>query len=110
MWGFTYRDALEMFRKDDDTDAVVLLGEIGGYMEEDVSEYIGKGYPKPVVALVVGRSAPPGQKMGHAGAIIQEGKGSAQDKLAALRDGGAFVVKSPREIPALIREQVKSCH
>jgi succinyl-CoA synthetase alpha subunit len=110
MWGFTYRDALEMFRKDDDTDAVVLLGEIGGYMEEDVSEYIKKGYPKPVVALVVGRSAPPGQKMGHAGAIIQEGKGSAQDKLAALRDGGASVVKSPREIPALIREQVKSCH
>jgi succinyl-CoA synthetase alpha subunit len=110
MWGFTYRDALEMFRKDDDTDAVVLLGEIGGYLEEDVSEYIGEGYPKPVVALVVGRSAPPGQKMGHAGAIIQEGKGSAQDKLAALRDGGAFVVKSPREIPALIREQVKSCH
>jgi succinyl-CoA synthetase alpha subunit len=110
MWGFTQSDALEMFREDDDTDVVVLLGEIGGHMEEEAAEFIGKGYPKPVVALIVGRSAPPGQKMGHAGAIIQGGKGSAQDKLAALRDAGALIVRSPREIPALIREQVSLHH
>jgi succinyl-CoA synthetase alpha subunit len=107
MWGFTHRDALEMFAKDEGTDAVVLLGEIGGSMEEEAAEYMSKGYPKPVIALIVGRSAPPGQKMGHAGAIIQEGKGSAQDKVVALRDAGAYIVGSPREIPAFIREKVK---
>jgi len=107
MWGFTHSDALEMFKEDEATDAVVLLGEIGGNMEEQAAELIGRGYPKPVVALIVGRMAPPGQRMGHAGAIIQEGKGSAQDKESALRDAGALIARSPREIPDLIREHMK---
>lgn len=106
MWGFTYRDALELFKDDKETDVVVLLGEIGGFMEEDAADYIAQGYPKPVVALVVGRSAPPGQKMGHAGAIIQHGKGSAQDKILALRGAGAHVVDAPREIPVVIQTKL----
>jgi succinyl-CoA synthetase alpha subunit len=107
MWGFTHRKALQMFREDRDTDAVVLLGEIGGHIEEEAAVYIKSGYAKPVVALVVGRSAPPGQKMGHAGAIIQQGRGSAQGKITALRDAGALIAKSPEEIPALIRKELK---
>ena len=104
VWGFTHRDALKMFREDPDTDAVVLLGEIGGHVEEDAAEYLNQGYSKPVVALVVGRAAPKGQKMGHAGAIIQQGKGSAQDKIDALRNSGVTIAKSPNEIPAILRE------
>lgn len=108
VWGFTDRDALELFRDDGDTDAVVLLGEIGGHMEEEAADYIAKGYPKPVVALIVGRTAPLGQKMGHAGAIVQQGRGSAQDKITALRDAGALIAKAPREIPELIRKELRS--
>ena len=107
VWGFTHRDALEMFRADSATDAVVLLGEIGGYIEEDAAEYISTGFPKPVVALVVGRAAPPGQKMGHAGAIIEEGRGSAQDKIDALKRAGAIVAHSPKEIASIMRNELK---
>jgi len=107
VWGFTYRNALELFRNDDDTDAVILLGEIGGYLEEEAADYLEKGYPKPVVALVVGKSAPLGQKMGHAGAIIQNGKGSAQDKIRKLREAGALIASAPREIPVLLKEGVR---
>ena len=103
MWGLTHQGTLEMFRKDKETEAVVLLGEIGGHIEETAAEYLKKGYPKPVIALIVGRSAPTGQKMGHAGAIIQEGRGTAQGKIAVLRDAGALIANSPREIPKLIR-------
>ena len=108
VWGFTYRDALEMFKNDPETDAVVILGEIGGHMEEEAAEYISNGFPKPVVALIVGRSAPPCQKMGHAGAIVQAGRGSAQEKIAALRNAGALIASSPREIPDLIRGAINS--
>jgi len=108
VWGFTYRDALELFRKDDLTQAVVLLGEIGGYIEEEAAEYIKGNYPKPVVALVVGRSAPPGQKMGHAGAIIQHGKGSAQDKVQRFKEAGVSTANSPKEIPAILKEEIRS--
>jgi succinyl-CoA synthetase alpha subunit len=107
VWGFTHRDALEMFKADHETDAVVLLGEIGGYIEEEAAEYISKGFQKPVVALVVGRAAPPGQKMGHAGAIIQQGRGSAQDKIAILKRAGAIIAHSPREIASIIRKELK---
>jgi len=107
VWGFTYRDGLQLFRDDKDTDALVLLGEIGGDMEEDAAEYISKGYPKPVVALIVGRTAPPGQKMGHAGAIIQQGKGSAQDKILALRHAGALIANNPREIATIIQKELR---
>ncbi len=108
VWGFTDRDALQLFENDSDTDVVVLLGEIGGHMEEEAAEYIKKGYSKPVIALIVGRTAPPGQKMGHAGAIVQQGRGSAQDKIAALRDAGALIVNAPRELPELIRKSTRS--
>jgi succinyl-CoA synthetase alpha subunit len=108
VWGFTYRDALELFRKDNDTQAVVLLGEIGGHIEEEAAEYIKTGYPKPVVALVVGRSAPPGQKMGHAGAIIQQGKGSAQDKIQKFSEAGALIASSPKEIPAILKKEIRN--
>jgi succinyl-CoA synthetase alpha subunit len=108
VWGFTYQDALELFRKDDDTQAVVLLGEIGGYIEEEAAEYIKAGYQKPVVALVVGRSAPPGQKMGHAGAIIQAGKGSAQDKIERFSEAGALIANSPKEIPDILKKEIRN--
>jgi succinyl-CoA synthetase alpha subunit len=108
VWGLTYRDALELFKEDEQTDVVIILGEIGGHMEEDAADYIKSGYPKPVVALIVGRSAPPGQKMGHAGAIIHQGRGSAEDKMNALRNAGAFVTSSPREIPRIISGALKA--
>ncbi len=108
VWGFTDRDALQLFENDPDTDVVVLLGEIGGHMEEEAAEYIKKGYSKPVIALIVGRTAPPGQKMGHAGAIVQQGRGSAQDKIAALRDAGALIVNAPKELPDVIRKSTRS--
>ena len=108
VWGFTYRNALELFRNDGDTDAVVLLGEIGGHIEEEAADYLKKGYPKPVVALVVDRSAPPGQKMGHAGAIIQHDKGSAQEKVRNLREAGALIASAPKEIPALLKKEIRS--
>jgi succinyl-CoA synthetase alpha subunit len=107
VWGFTHSDALKMFRDDRDTDAVVLLGEIGGHIEEEAAEYLNSGFPKPVIALVVGRAAPPGQKMGHAGAIIQQGKGSAQDKIATLKRAGAIIAHSPREISSIVRKELK---
>jgi succinyl-CoA synthetase alpha subunit len=106
VWGFTYRDALQLFRDDESTDAVVLLGEIGGHMEEEAADYIAKGYEKPVVALIVGRTAPPGQKMGHAGAIVEHGRGTAQDKIAALEKAGATIAKSPREIPNILKAEL----
>ncbi|MFH0848433.1 MAG: succinate--CoA ligase subunit alpha [archaeon] len=106
VWGFTDRDALQLFGKDKDTDAVVLLGEIGGHMEAEAAEFIKKGFPKPVIALIVGRTAPLGQKMGHAGAIVQQGRGSAKDKIVALREAGALIADSPREIPDLIRKSL----
>lgn len=102
IWGLTQTDILEMFEKDEETDVVVLLGEIGGTMEETAAEYIRKKMMKPVVALIVGRSAPKGKRMGHAGAIIQRGKGTAADKIKALKDAGALIAKSPKEIPQLI--------
>jgi succinyl-CoA synthetase alpha subunit len=108
VWGFTYRDALQLFRDDKDTHAVVLLGEIGGHMEEEAAEFLRKGFPKPVVTLIVGRTAPPGQKMGHAGAIIQQGKGSAQDKITALNNAGAIIARTPREIPGIIRKYLRA--
>jgi len=106
IWGLTQTDILEMFEKDEETAAVVLLGEIGGTMEETAAEYIGKKMTKPVVALIVGRSAPEGKRMGHAGAIIKRGKGTAADKIKALKDAGALIAKSPKEIPQLISSVV----
>ncbi|BAF59541.1 succinyl-CoA synthetase, alpha subunit [Pelotomaculum thermopropionicum SI] len=101
--GLTFIDVLKMFEKDPQTKAVVLLGEIGGNAEETASEYI-KEMSKPVVAFIAGKSAPPGKRMGHAGAIIERGKGTYQGKVEALTAAGAKVATLPSEIPALIKE------
>ena len=106
MWSLTQVDALEMFERDDETEGIVLLGEIGGAMEEEAAEYISYRVSKPIVALIVGRHAPEGERMGHAGAIIHHGRGLAEGKIKALRAAGAHVVKGPREIPPLIKELI----
>ena len=96
--GTQFIDALELFEADDETDAVVLIGEIGGTAEEEASEYIKANMTIPVVSFISGQTAPPGRRMGHAGAIIAGGKGTAAEKMAALVASGAYVCKSPAEI------------
>jgi succinyl-CoA synthetase alpha subunit len=100
--GTTFVDALPHFQADPETDVVVLVGEIGGTAEEDAAEYIHGHFSKPVVAYIAGRSAPPGKRMGHAGAIISRGKGTAQTKVEALERAGAKVARFPYEIPDLV--------
>jgi len=104
MWSLTQVDALEMFERDEETKAIVLLGEIGGTMEEEAAAYIRENISKPVVTLIVGRHAPEGERMGHAGAIIHHGKGKAEGKIKALKNAGVHVVKGSREIPPMIKE------
>jgi len=89
--GTSFVDALPWFEKDPDTDLIVLVGEIGGTAEEDAAEYLGRHVSKPVVAYITGHSAPPGKRMGHAGAIIARGKGTADSKVRALESAGAHV-------------------
>jgi succinyl-CoA synthetase alpha subunit len=105
--GTSFVDALPLFEKDEETDALVLVGEIGGTAEEEAAEYIHQHFHKPVVAYIAGRSAPPGKRMGHAGAIIARGRGTAESKLAALEHAGAKVANFPYEIPALIQAALK---
>lgn len=102
--GTRFIDALSLFEADDQTEAVVLIGEIGGNAEEEAATYIREHMTKPVVAFIAGRTAPPGRRMGHAGAIISGGKGTAEEKFAALEQAGTIVVKNP----ALIGETVRS--
>ncbi|MGP8071826.1 MAG: succinate--CoA ligase subunit alpha [Thermoplasmata archaeon] len=104
--GTSFVDALPLFEKDPDTDLLVLVGEIGGTAEEDAAEYISHHFTKPVVAYIAGRSAPEGKRMGHAGAIIARGRGTAQTKLTALEAAGARVARFPYEIPDLVAEIV----
>ncbi|HTW40211.1 MAG TPA: succinate--CoA ligase subunit alpha [Thermoplasmata archaeon] len=104
--GTSFVDALPHFQADPETDVIVLVGEIGGTAEEDAAEYIRHHVTKPVVAYIAGRSAPPGKRMGHAGAIISRGKGTAETKLAALSAAGARVARFPYEIPDLVAEIV----
>jgi succinyl-CoA synthetase alpha subunit len=105
--GTSFVDALPLFQQDPETDLIVLVGEIGGTAEEDAAEYIRRNVKKPVVAYIAGRSAPPGKRMGHAGAIISRGKGTAETKLAALEAAGAQVARFPYEIPDLVAEIVR---
>lgn len=100
--GLYFRELLEMFQNDPDTDAIVMIGEIGGNAEELAAEYIREYVTKPVVAFIAGQSAPPGKQMGHAGAIISGGSGSAAEKIMALEAAGIRVAKEPSEIPKLL--------
>jgi succinyl-CoA synthetase alpha subunit len=105
--GTVFVDALEMFEKDPQTEAVVMIGEIGGNQEQRAAEYI-KTMSKPVVAFVAGGSAPPGRRMGHAGAIITGSSGRAQDKMDALSTAGATVTPSPAEIGSTMQKVLAS--
>ena len=96
--GTTFRDALELFQGDPETRAIVMIGEIGGTAEEDAARWAAAHVTKPVVAFVAGQTAPPGRRMGHAGAIIAGGKGTAAEKMAVLREAGIHVLKTPAEI------------
>jgi succinyl-CoA synthetase alpha subunit len=102
--GTSFVDALPLFEADPDTDVLVMVGEIGGTAEEDAAEHIRHHFTKPVVAYIAGRSAPAGKRMGHAGAIITRGKGTAETKVAALEAAGARVARFPYEIPGLVAE------
>ena len=96
--GTRFVDALMLFEADPDTEAVVMIGEIGGTAEEEAADYIQAHMTKPVFAFIAGATAPPGRRMGHAGAIIAGGKGTAEDKFAALEAAGATIVKNPADI------------
>jgi succinyl-CoA synthetase alpha subunit len=105
--GTTHTDALKLFQADDETDAIVMIGEIGGTAEEDAAAYAKDNVTKPIVAFIAGQTAPPGRRMGHAGAIISGGKGTAAEKMKALENAGIRVVKSPADIGKAIQESLQ---
>jgi succinyl-CoA synthetase alpha subunit len=101
--GLNFIDILKMFEEDPLTDKVVMIGEIGGTDEEKAADFISKHMTKPVVSFIAGRSAPPGKRMGHAGAIVEGGEGSAEDKLKALKLAGVQIADHPEQIPGLLK-------
>lgn len=103
--GTNFVDALKLFEADDDTEAVIMIGEIGGTDEEDAARYVKEHMTKPVLGFIAGRTAPPGKRMGHAGAIVSGGKGTAAEKVAALIGAGISVAELPDQITGLLAER-----
>jgi succinyl-CoA synthetase alpha subunit len=106
--GTSFIDALRLFADDAATEAVVMIGEIGGNAEEDAAAFIAGHFKKPVVGFIAGQTAPPGRRMGHAGAIISGGKGTAAEKMAALSNAGVDVVKSPADLGAAVKSALRA--
>ncbi|NPA32633.1 MAG: succinate--CoA ligase subunit alpha [Aquificae bacterium] len=106
--GLTHRDVIELFNKDPETEAILMIGEIGGTEEEEAAEYIEKEVDKPVFAYIAGITAPPGKRMGHAGAIITGGKGTAKAKMEALEKAGAYVIENPAKIGETVERILKA--
>lgn len=104
--GSTFTDLLDLFEQDPATEAVVMIGEIGGTAEEEAAAFVKENMTKPVVGFIAGRTAPPGRRMGHAGAIIAGGKGTAAEKMEAMRKAGIHVVESPAEIGEAIAQVI----
>ena len=105
--GTNHTSALELFNKDKGTKAIVMIGEIGGNAEEEAAAYVKKHVKKPVIGFIAGQTAPPGRRMGHAGAIIAGGKGTAEEKMKAMKAAGITVVKSPADIGAAVAKVLK---
>ncbi len=106
--GSNFKDVIQLFNEDPNTEGIVMIGEIGGTAEEEAAAYIKKYVKKPVVGFIAGRTAPPGRRMGHAGAIISGGKGTAAEKMKAMKKAGIHVVESPAEIGITMKKALEA--
>ncbi len=105
--GTGFIDVLELFEQDDQTEAVIMIGEIGGTAEQEAAAWIKENFSKPIIGFIAGRTAPPGKRMGHAGAIISGGEGTAEEKIAAMRDAGMMVAETPAEMGSTLKKAYK---